>query len=179
MAAMSDCGIASTSFFLVQPHPRRHRNGRIGKYANGDCGKCAHDTGNGDEGVFVHTGLAEYIGIDEDDIGHRQKRRQPGHNLRFQGSSSFAQIEIFCKHFTAFSKNTSRSKLADLPSTCKDFSYRFDIADLPSTCEDFSYCFNIAGQLAQNHGPQSSMVWPRPIQKQKGREVRLDRDSPI
>ena len=47
-----------------------------------------------------HTGLSQYAGVDDDDVGHGKEGRQTGNNLCAYGSAVFFQLE---KSFHIFS----------------------------------------------------------------------------
>ena len=66
----------------VEPHARRQRDRVVGQERHQQAADRRGDAGRDEHGAERHAGFAEDVRVDEDDVGHGQEGRDPGHDLR-------------------------------------------------------------------------------------------------
>ncbi len=79
----------------VVPHRRRDRDRIVREQRHQDGRERRRQTGGGEHGAEIHARRAQHRRLHEDDVGHRQKRRQACQHLRPHGGAVGGQREAF------------------------------------------------------------------------------------
>ncbi len=98
----------------VQPHARRHRDRPVGVERHDRRAERRGEAGRDEHRALVHAGRGEDLRVDEDDVGHRQERRDPGDHLGAHVGAVFLQLEVALEHSSSRSRWRPMSRsLAD------------------------------------------------------------------
>ena len=82
----------------VEPHARRHADGPVGDQRHHRRAERGRDAGGHEDRVAVHAGGGQDLGVDEDDVGHRQKCRQARDQFGAHAGTVLGEPEEAFKH---------------------------------------------------------------------------------
>jgi hypothetical protein len=77
----------------IQAHARCHAHGEVGSEGHHQRAQCGGQAGGDEHGARVHAGGGKDVGVDEDDVGHRQERGQPGQHFGPHGGAVLLELE--------------------------------------------------------------------------------------
>ena len=95
MAKLQDDGVGEEG---VEPHARRESNRQVGEKAHDEAADGGSETGGDEDGAVIHAGFGEDVGVDEDDVGHRQKGGNAGDGFGAGGRAVCFELEEFVEH---------------------------------------------------------------------------------
>ena len=95
MAKLQDDGVGEEG---VEPHARRESNRQVGEKAHDEAADGGSETGGDEDSAVIHAGFGEDVGVDEDDVGHRQKGGNAGDGFGAGGSAVCFELEEFVEH---------------------------------------------------------------------------------
>ena len=78
----------------IQPHTRSEGQRVVGKRSHKNAAKGRTETGSGGDGGEWHSGLTEDVRIDEDDVSHRDERREACENLSAPVGGVVGEAEV-------------------------------------------------------------------------------------
>ena len=82
----------------IVTHRRRHADRVVGEERHEQRRHGRRETGGGEHGPVIHAGLLQDRRLHEDDVGHRQERRQAGEHFGADGRSRRGQMEEPVQH---------------------------------------------------------------------------------
>ena len=86
----------------VEAHAGGLRKGDVG-HQTGKCGADGgRDAGGQQDGVVIHTCLAQQAGVDEDDVGHGKERGNAAYDLCPVAAAAFRDLEELIHIFSSF-----------------------------------------------------------------------------
>lgn len=99
----------------IEPHARCHADRPIGDESHDDRTQRGCETGGDKDRVAVHAGRRQNVGIDEDDVGHRQECRHAGNEFGARGRAVLTQFEKSFKHCSSLSVPDARQIMGLVP----------------------------------------------------------------
>ncbi|MCY1233333.1 hypothetical protein D9M72_458710 [compost metagenome] len=77
----------------VEAHAGRHADRPVGDERHDGGAECGGDTGCDEDGIPIHARARQDVGVDEDDVGHRQECRDTGDHLGARRRLMLFQLE--------------------------------------------------------------------------------------